>query len=173
MNDKRIVIVGFMGCGKTAVARELARLGDERWVDLDARIEEVHSRSPAQIIVQDGETVFREIETATLQELLSADSEHVIALGGGAWISPRNRELIREHDAVSVWLDAPFELCWRRIIAAEQDRPLAPTRELAQQLYLKRGPTYNLADFHVPVADELSLEVAKRIVLLLQQQPDT
>ncbi len=173
MTHKRIVIVGFMGCGKTAVARNVARLCKERWVDLDARIEEMHGRSPAQIIVQDGETVFREIETAALQELLSADSAHVIALGGGAWTIPRNRELIREHDAVSVWLDAPFELCWRRIMAAQQARPLAPTRELAQELYSKRGPTYTLADFHVRVMDELSPEIAKKIVLLLQQLPDT
>lgn len=173
MNNKMIVIVGFMGCGKTAVALELAQSLHERCADLDARIEELHGRSPAQIIVKDGESVFREMETTVLQEILSANQERVIALGGGAWTVQRNRELIRNHHAMTVWLDAPFELCWRRIQAAEQARPLAATREAAHQLYSTRGPIYKLADFHVRVAGEPSIEIVKRIVLLLPQQSHT
>ena len=168
MNDSGIVIVGFMGCGKTAVARELALLRNERWADLDERIQELEGRTPAQIIIEDGETVFREMETSALKTLLSANGEQVIALGGGAWTIAVNREILREHGSVTIWLDAPFELCWKRIEADGQARPLAPSREIAQKLYSDRRPIYSLADLHVTVADESPIAIAKKIALLLR-----
>jgi shikimate kinase len=161
--------VGFMGCGKTEVARELAVLRNEQWADLDDLIGKGEGRSPAEIITNDGEAVFRERETSMLQSLLMSGAERVIALGGGAWTIPRNRELVREHDAVAVWLDAPFDLCWRRIEAAGQARPLAPNRDAAQRLYLERGAIYSLADFRVSVADESPTAIAGRIAVLLRQ----
>jgi shikimate kinase len=173
MNDSRIVIVGFMGCGKTAVARELALLRNERWTDLDERIEKIVGRNPAQIIIDDGETVFRELETRVLRDLLSANGEQVIALGGGAWTIAVNREILREHGMAAIWLDAPFELCWERIEENGQARPLAPTREVAQKLYSDRRPIYSLADLHVSVADESPIAIAERIAELLRQQPHT
>jgi shikimate kinase len=168
-----IIIVGFMGCGKTVVARELALLRNTPWTDLDERIEHVEGRTPGQIIIDDGERVFREIETRVLQTLLSAIGEQVIALGGGAWTIPVNREMIRQHGSVAIWLDAPFELCWKRIEADGQARPLAPTREIAQKLYSDRRPIYSLADLHVSVAEESPIAIAERIAALLRQQPHT
>ncbi len=170
MSKKRIVIVGFMGSGKTSVARELAMVHNERWIDLDAEIEKLQGRSPAQIIVAEGETVFREIETAALQEALSDTLDNVISLGGGAWTIERNRQLLREHDAVIIWLDAPFVLCWERIEAADQSRPLASGREAGHALFSTRRSIYSQADLHVQVTDEPASEIAKRIALLLQQQ---
>jgi len=170
MSKKRIAIVGFMGSGKTSVARELAMIRNEGWVDLDARIAIAQGRGPAEIIVAEGEAVFRKIETTELQKVLSESVDDVIALGGGAWIMERNRDLLHEHDAITVWLDAPFDLCWKRIEAADQLRPLAASREAAQELYSRRGLAYGLARLRVSVADEPPREIAKRIELLLQQQ---
>ncbi len=152
MKDRRIVIVGFMGCGKTTVGRALAqRLGCEM-IDLDSFITEREGRTPAEIIEEDGEPAFREIETRTLREALEIDDARVIALGGGAWTIEANRALVAQHDCLSVWLDAPFELCWERITSSGDTRPLAPDRESARKLYDSRRSGYQLAKLRVTQA---------------------
>ena len=150
----RIVITGFMGSGKTRVARELARRLDLAMVDLDDRITEKEGRSPAQLIVEEGESAFRLIETTTLHELLQADAASIIALGGGAWIQKTNRDLIKEYSYLSVWLDTPFEICWARMETSGEDRPLGKTREQAQTLYEQRRSVYELASIHIPVTTQ-------------------
>jgi shikimate kinase len=172
MSKDRIALVGFMGSGKTLVANELAMMRNERWVDLDSRIAIGQGRSPAQIIFAEGEAVFREMETTELQKVLSESVDDIIALGGGAWIIERNRELLRAHDAITVWLDAPFDLCWKRIEAADESRPLAATREAAQKLYGARRDVYSLANVRVQVGGEAPHEIAEMIASLLQQQFD-
>src|SRR5258708_31504744 len=132
MTDRRIIVVGFMGCGKTAVAEALARRLGCAMVDLDSFITDREGRAPAEIIVQDSEPSFREIETRALKVALEENVARVIALGGGAWMIEANRALVAQHDCLSVWLDAPFELCWERITARGATRPLAPDRESAQ-----------------------------------------
>src|SRR6266699_567371 len=119
MNMHPIVITGLMGSGKSTVAFALARRLNCRAIDLDQAIIETEARTPRQIIEEDGEPVFREIETCRLRETLELDLARVIALGGGAWTMPRNRALVAEHNGFTVWLDAPFDLCWQRIAAAE------------------------------------------------------
>ncbi|HKO60160.1 MAG TPA: shikimate kinase [Pyrinomonadaceae bacterium] len=168
MNDKLIVIVGFMGCGKTAVAKELSRLLKKRCLDLDAHIQDLERRSPAQIIEDDGELAFRAVETQALRAILAAGEKGtVIALGGGAWAIPVNRELIPALETVVVWLDAPLDLCWRRIAKDADSRPLAPTRSAAEILFSERLPFYRLADLHVEVGDESPTQIAERIAALL------
>ena len=170
MNDKLIVIVGFMGSGKTVVARDLSRLLDKPCVDLDARIEDVEGRSAAQIISEDGEQAFRSKETTALRELLHGEERAVVALGGGAWTMAVNRELIRSVDGVVFWLDTPFEICWQRVEQDAQLRPMAPSRAAAETLFSERLSFYRLADVHVGVTDESPTEIAENIAALLQQQ---
>ena len=160
----KLIITGFMGCGKTQVARELARRLNLEMVDLDESITNRVGRSPAQLIVDDGEAAFRSIESEVLRGLLETEGEGVIALGGGAWIQETNRELIRQYGCLSVWLDAPFEICWARIEASGDERPLGKTREQAQALYNLRRPIYQLADVHIQVmADDNLTGLVDRI----------
>ena len=160
-----IVIVGFMGCGKTAVARALAHRLDLPIVDLDNVIAKQHGRTAAQLIREDGEPAFRSIETKTLHQLLERGERNVISLGGGAWITDANRRLIDQYKCVSVWLDTPFELCWRRIEASSEDRPLGRTREQAEQLYGMRQPVYRQATIHLSVQASESVDsVVDRLV---------
>ena len=146
----RVVIVGFMGSGKTTVADTLARrLGCDS-LDLDSFIIERDGRSPAEIIEQDGEAAFRKIETQALRDVLKRSEARVIALGGGAWAVEGNRNLVAEHDCLSVWLDAPFELCWERIVtSANTIRPLAPDRQSALRLYNSRRSSYASANIQI------------------------
>ena len=144
-----IVITGFMGCGKSKVARELARRLDVVMIDLDDRITAHAGKTPAQLITESGEPAFRAIETSILRELLETQAAGVIALGGGAWIESATRDLIRHYGCLSVWLDVPFAICWERISASTDDRPLGRTRAEAEARYNLRKPVYALADIHI------------------------
>jgi len=170
MNDKLIVIVGFMGCGKSVMAQKLSRLLSRPFVDLDARIEDVEGRSPAQIISEDGEEVFRQKETTALRELLLSDERAVVALGGGAWTIAVNRELIRSVDSFVVWLDTPLEICWQRIEQDAQLRPMAPSRAAAERLFSERLPFYRMADLRIGFADQSPAQLAENITALLRHQ---
>lgn len=143
-----------MGCGKSRVARELARRLDVRMVDLDEQITQSTGRSPAQLIVEEGEAAFRTVESETLRDVLNNGEAKIIALGGGAWIQEANRRLVDQYSCTSVWLDAPFELCWSRIEKSDEDRPLGRSRDQALALYEQRRPVYQLAQVHIPVREE-------------------
>jgi shikimate kinase len=159
MNSSRhIIITGFMGSGKTTIARGLARILGREMLDLDHVIAEQEERTAKDIIEQDGEDSFREIETRSLTEVLENSLPGVIALGGGAWTLVRNRNLINQHGCVTVWLDAPFELCWDRILRGGGGRPLARDEGQARMLYAERRPQYALAKLHVQVAANKSTE---------------
>jgi shikimate kinase len=166
MTQRRIVIVGFMGSGKTIVARALAARLDCKMIDLDSFIEEREGRSPAQILQQDGEPVFRRIETVTLRDILEPGNARVIALGGGAWTIEANRSLVSERDCVSVWLDAPFDLCWERISShGKVLRPLAPDRETATRLFESRRKDYGLASIRIQVGQVDAAETLANKIL--------
>lgn len=146
--ERPIVITGFMGCGKSKIARALARRLDVPVIDLDDVITARQGRTPAQLITEEGEPAFRAIESNTLRETLKTIPVGVIALGGGAWIEKTNRDLIDQRGCLSIWLDVPFEVCWGRIKASEEDRPLGRTRDQALKLYQRRKPIYQLAAIH-------------------------
>jgi shikimate kinase len=166
-----IVITGFMACGKSEVARALATRLDLAALDLDEIIAKQRGRTAAELIVDEGEAAFRAIETNTLRQVLKSYPCSVIALGGGAWITEQNRQLVSEHGGVAVLLDTPFELCWQRIEAAAEDRPLGRTREQAEQLYRQRRPVYQLANIHIPLmAHDTIDEVVTRIEAELENQ---
>jgi shikimate kinase len=148
----KLVITGFMGSGKTRIARELAQRLNLEMIDLDERITQREGRSPAQLINDEGEAAFRSIESEILHELLAKAAACVIALGGGAWIEARNRALIAEYGCTSIWLDVPFEVCWTRIEASDEERPLGKTRAEAQARYDRRRPIYELAKIHIWVS---------------------
>ncbi len=153
-----------MGCGKTRVARELARQLNLFMVDLDDQITKRVGRSPAQLIVEEGEPAFRVIETDTLRHVLLIGEAKVIALGGGAWIQEANRRLLDQYRYISVWLDAPFEMCWTRISSSQEDRPLGRTREQALALYEQRRPVYELAKVHIPIREENFEDLISRVI---------
>lgn len=146
--NTRIVITGFMAAGKTTVAKELARLIGTHLTDLDRELVERERRSVCAVIEENGEAYFRQAETRALQDVLANKFVPVIAFGGGTWAIEHNRALIAERNCCTVWLDAPFELCWRRIADAaggseKADRPLVRDYELTKKLYEVRRGTFS------------------------------
>lgn len=161
--EKRIILTGFMGVGKSTVAKHLAHLLECERIDLDARIVESEHRTIAEIIEQEGIERFRQIETENLKQILESDAT-VIALGGGAWTIEENRRLIKTHGFTTVWLESSFEHCWLNISASKRVRPLARNKPEARKLFEERQRVYCLADWHFIVKPEHnSFEVARQI----------
>jgi shikimate kinase len=151
-----IVITGFMGSGKTLVAKALAHLLNCQMLDLDSIISEQENQSVSELIKERGEATFRDAETYALQLILERKPARIIALGGGAWTLERNRNLINENNCLTIFLDAPFELCWKRITEQDAVRPLALDRPGAHKLFHERHPIYELADLRIKVTEEAS-----------------
>ncbi|HEY1404005.1 MAG TPA: shikimate kinase [Pyrinomonadaceae bacterium] len=167
--QRRIVLTGFMCAGKTTVARALAARLKCEMLDLDALLVERARRSIEAIMDEDGEPRFRQIERDALRAILERDHPRIVALGGGTWTIEENRALIAAHDCLTIWLDAPFELCWQRIVnSADAARPLARDREQARELYDARRDAYARAAFRVAItearsADHTAAEIASII----------
>jgi len=147
-NEKRIVLTGFMGVGKSSVARHLAYLLRCEQVDLDDYIVEQEKQEIACILKTVGEAQFRRIETENLRKLLQANNVPILSLGGGTWTIAENRRIIKKHDFTSVWLESNFEHCWQNIKFSKKERPLAKNKLQARCLFDEREKFYCLADWH-------------------------
>jgi len=158
---KTIAFVGLMGAGKTAVGRRLAqRLGVE-FADADAEIEKAANATIAEIFAESGEAFFRDREREVIKRLL-ANPPHVLATGGGAFMDPSTRALLRER-AVTVWLRADLDLMLARVMRRNH-RPLlndGDPRVILERLTAQRYPVYAKADVVVDSIDgpaEVTLE---------------
>lgn len=162
--ETRIVLTGFMGVGKSTVARYLASLLKCERIDLDAFTEKTEKKTVAEIIMTEGEARYRQIETENLRRVLSNKQAQVIALGGGAWTITENRRLIKEQNFTTVWLESSFEHCWRNIRLSKRERPLAKNKLETNRLFDERQRFYCLADWHFVVKPDLtSFEIAQKI----------
>jgi len=161
-----------MGAGKTSVGQALAQRMGWRFVDLDQRIEVREGRTISDIFGRSGEAAFREIETATLRELL-AELGHgppaVVALGGGAVLREENAALLAACGAPQVFLDAPFEVVRRRCGETVAARPLFREEEQARRLYELRRPHYLKAQYRVDTGgcsvEQAAAEIARTLSL--------
>jgi len=144
----RIVLVGFMGCGKSAVGRVLAdRLGG-RFVDLDEAIMAAFGMPVREIFDLHGEEAFRR-EESRLLEVALAEAPVVVAAGGGAFCREANRRLIHEAHGLAVFLDVPWEVLEERLRGQVSDRPKFESPASARRLFDSRYPAYASADFRL------------------------
>lgn len=149
-----------MGAGKSTVGRRLAKKLGWRFIDLDEEIERREGRAIPSIFRDDGEPHFRKLERLCLKDI-SSSKNAVIALGGGAFADPENRN-VAEKTGLTVWLKVSFANVADRV-RIDGTRPKFADRDQAERLYESRESAYALAKVHVStdaispesVADEI------------------
>ncbi len=142
---KNIILVGFMGSGKSTICRELGKLLNYPLIDTDHKIEELEKLSVADIFSLKGETYFRDCETQTVEQLLSNQlTHHIISTGGGLPIKEANRPLLRQLGYV-VWLNANTDTILDRT-SRNSNRPLLQTenaRATIEKMLTQRNDIYS------------------------------
>jgi shikimate kinase len=153
LRPRRLIsLVGFMGSGKSTVAKLLRRQTGWPSIDLDKRITDATGLQITDIFARMGEAEFRRIETEQLAKALVEANEQekptILSLGGGTIVQPQNAALLRQFDAALIWLQCPIEELLHRC-AQINDRPLFRDEDSFRQLYQERLPAYETADFRV------------------------
>ena len=160
MRADKLYLVGFMGAGKTSVARALGRRIGWRVEDIDEQIESRERRTVAAIFAQNGEAYFRAAERSILHELLP-ERNVIVATGGGTFVDADNRIAMLADGAVA-WLDVPLTRILDRV-PPDGRRPLAGDREQMEQLFARRQVAYGQAHVRVDAARPID-EVVERLL---------
>ncbi len=162
MKAQIVYLVGFMGTGKSTVGARLAELLGWNFIDLDEAIERRAGTPITQIFSLQGEACFRALEREELQRA-SVQKHTVVAVGGGAFCSSENQEIITA-TGISVWLDAPVELIFARCYDAGDERPLFATMLEMAELMERRRRFYEKAQLRVEVGG-MGAEDLARVIL--------
>ena len=170
---RTVVLVGLMGCGKTAVGCALAAQLDAPFVDSDAEIETAANATISEVFERDGEAFFRNREAEVIARLLRG-APCILSTGGGAFLAERNRAAI-SRDGVSVWLNADLDLLWDRV-RHKNTRPLLRTadpRATLAGLFAQRRSVYELADLNVRSERAYSIaDMTDRVIDALLERPE-
>jgi len=171
---RNLILIGFMGCGKSSVGREIARRGAFRFFDTDAIIRRKYGKSIPEIFSIWGETVFRDDEHSVLEGLRNTRGI-ILATGGGIVTQSRNLPLLRQLGVV-IWLTADERTLWLRV-RQNPNRPLLQTdnpRETLRKLSSERAPIYqSIADLTVDSTGLNHSEVADKILDSMQDFTDS
>jgi shikimate kinase len=166
-----VVLIGFMGAGKSSVGRALGEFLGWAFEDIDERIERRERRKVQDIFCDSGEAEFRRAENAALTEVLSefrAGAGKVIALGGGAFVQRHNARLIKAAGVPTVFLDAEVEELWQRCRQQAEregiERPLLGNLESFRGLYNARRRHYLKATFRQQTGGKAVEEIAAGVV---------
>lgn len=169
---RKIVLLGYMGCGKSTIAIRLSKLTNIPFVDLDKIIEERANLSINEIFEQYGEIHFRKMEHEIFVELLHSPENIIIGLGGGTPCYANNHELLKSNIVLSIYLKASIETLFQRLSINKSKRPLIADKNdeemkefIAKHLF-DRSFYYNHAQ-HKVVVDEKTVEETVEDILKL------
>ena len=167
LRHRTIALVGLMGSGKSSVGRRLASALDLPFKDADTEVETAAGRSISDIFTDLGEAAFREGERRVIARLLDQEP-HVLAAGGGAFVNPEIRDLIKSN-AISVWLKADVDVLARRV-GRKDTRPLLSGKDPAtvlRDLAEVRYPIYAQADVTVETGDAAHQVTVEQVISAL------
>lgn len=167
--DRPVFLVGFMGAGKTSVARKLARMAGVASVDMDTYIERCEHKRVKDIFAEVGEDGFRAIETQTLYELGMKKDPMVVSCGGGVVLRPENRKALSELGLV-VYLSVTAAEAASRI-SDVSSRPLFGDLQNAQRVIDERLPLYEeVADVTIDTVGRGSSSIAHEVFDILKEK---
>lgn len=156
---KHIILIGFMGSGKSTFGQLIANKLSCDFVDTDHYIERKEGRSISDIFSDDGEEYFRSLETEVLKELLTSDKRQVLALGGGTPLRKENRELIK-NGGYTIFLKISAAEAYERL-KEDTERPLlqvSDPKERIGELLSMRNPLYEEAADYVLCEENKTLD---------------
>ncbi len=154
---ENIVLIGMPGSGKTTVGKLLSESVNREVLDMDKLLTKEQGRTPAEIIREDGEPAFRNMETALLRDTLAHVTGKIISTGGGVILREENRRMLRQNGRVYL-LDRP----WQNLLPTD-DRPLSSTVEAIKKRYMERRDAY-LRGADVRVEDPASAADAAEMI---------
>jgi shikimate kinase len=170
---RKIILLGYMGCGKSTIANRLSKTTNIQFVDLDKVIEEKINLSINQIFEQYGEIYFRKLEHEVFVELLNSPENLIIGLGGGTPCYANNHELLKGDNVFSIYLQASIETLFERLAANKDKRPLIADKNegdmkefIAKHLF-DRSFYYNQAQHKVVVDGKTIDETVDDILEIL------
>ncbi len=170
---RKIILLGYMGCGKSTIANRLSKITNIPYVDLDKSIEERTNLSINDIFEQQGEIYFRKLEREVLIELLNSPENLIIGLGGGTPCYANNHELLKGDNILSVYLKASVDTLFERLVANKSKRPLIADKNedemkefIAKHLF-DRSFYYNQAQYKVSIDGKSKDETTQDVLAIL------
>lgn len=170
---RKIILLGYMGCGKSTIANRLSKTTNIPFVDLDKIIEERTKLSINKIFEQQGEIYFRKLEHEVFVELLNSPEILIIGLGGGTPCYANNHELLKGDNITSVYLKASVETLFERLVSNKSKRPLIADKSevemkefIAKHLF-DRSFYYNQAQHKVSIDGKTKAETTQDILDIL------
>lgn len=167
--NKPIVLIGFMGVGKTTVGQLLAQNLETDFIDLDQAIEAEEGLKISQIFARFGEAHFRELERRALRRLMLDRKKQVIALGGGAYLQDEIRKLCLKESQV-IFLNISWVEWLKRLNKLRSTRPLLKNNDLTgiKRLYDQRLPVYSTAPIQIKTDGLTPQQVVQKIMVQLK-----
>lgn len=161
-----LILIGFMGSGKTTVGSRLSACLQAPFMDTDAWIEENQRRTVPEIFAAEGEAFFRQLETTCLESLLKGKEEGIIATGGGILVKEENRPLLRQLGRIIYLRVSPEEA--EKRLSGDQTRPLLlsgkPSEKIRELLAVREEMYLQAADLVVDTAKKQPEEIAAEIL---------
>jgi shikimate kinase len=170
---KKVVLIGYMGSGKSVVAKKLANQIGISAVELDEMIEKKCEMSIQELFSSKGELFFRKEEHQLFLNLLNDNNDMVISTGGGTPCYFNNHELLNGENVVSIYLKASIDTLYNRLLKGKQKRPLIANlnddeiKEFIAKHLFDRSFYYNQATYKVNVDDKTIDEIVAEIANLL------
>jgi shikimate kinase len=170
---KKIILLGYMGCGKSTIAKLLAKSMSISYLDLDEIIEKKENSTIKKIFTEKGEIYFRKLENEILSDLIQNQESFVLSLGGGTPCYSNNHEFLKFEGVISFYLAASIPTLYQRLLNNNAERPLIANKKpeeikeyIAKNLF-DRSFYYNQADYTINIEGKTPQKLASEIKSLL------
>ncbi len=170
---KKIILLGYMGCGKSTIAKLLANLTSISYLDLDEIIEKQENSSVKKLFSDKGEIYFRKLEHQIFASLIHNQDSFILSLGGGTPCYSNNHEFLNAANVISIYLNASVDTLYERLLFNSEQRPLIADKNpeemkefIAKNLF-DRSYYYNQAKYKITVEGKSPEEIISEIENLL------
>lgn len=165
----KVILLGYMGSGKSTIGKRLAHKRNSKFIDLDTYITNKEQTTINDIFKHKGEIYFRKIETMYLEELVNSEDNLVLSLGGGTPCYGKNMNIIKNASDYSFYLKGSIDTLYKRLSKAKTKRPLIANLQpealkeyIAKHLF-ERRTFYEQANFKIAINDQTVEEIVTAI----------